>query len=147
MKKILIRVLVKFALVILIIVFALFNCKYQSFKFGSSTVSVNHKDSYSEVISTIQNIDKIEYYKKDILTDSYKYKVYITTDKEAYLLNATDADITQIELAGATKVYDVQEISPVPFYFEIMLAIFIIFYPSRSDDEDYVIEDPEENPS
>ncbi len=129
------RFFIKLALVILIIIFALFNCKYISFQYGFSDVSVNNKTTYSGAISNIKNIQKIEYYRKDILNNNNKYMVYIISNDSTALLEATEADIIAIELAGATDIYDVKEISPVPFYFELMLMIFIVFYPTRSKDE------------
>lgn len=135
MNKFIRRIFIKLALIILIIIFALFNCKYISFQYGFSDVSINNKTTYSGAISHIKNIQKIEYYRKDILNNDNKYMVYIISNGSTALLEATEADIVAIELAGATDIYAVKEISPVPFYFELMLMIFIAFYPHRSKDE------------
>ena len=96
------RFFIKLALVILIIIFALFNCKYISFQYGFSDVSINNKTTYSGAISNIKNIQKIEYYRKDILNNNNKYMVYIISNDSTALLEATEADIIAIELAGAT---------------------------------------------
>lgn len=46
--------------------------------------------SFSNFISTLVNVTKVEYYEKTITNNQDSYKVYIKTTEDSYLLNATE---------------------------------------------------------
>ena len=79
------------------------------------------------------NIEKVEYYKKTIKQDNYKYNVYIQTNDYAYLFLATQDDIDSFKtmwlFSGNLKP---QKISPIPFYIEIIIGFVILIIPIRS---------------
>lgn len=88
------------------------------------------EDDFSSTISTIVGIKKVEYYENTIQNE-YKYKVYIVTNEDAYLLNATQEDIDSFSLLGIfSDNIQPEKITPIPFYVEIVVGLIIIFFPT-----------------
>ncbi len=120
--------LIKFILVVAIVVFALVNHRIFSFEKGFSETSMEGKN-VTEVISVLTGIKKVEYYEKTI-KDGYTYKVYIVTNKDAYLLDATQEDIDGFSVLGVFKGnLKPEKISPIPFYIDIIAGIMILAIP------------------
>lgn len=132
--KIFIRVVIKFLLLSALICFALINYRYLSIGKGWSVRELNNSSSISSVSSLITSPPtKIEYYQKYVNNkDGYYYKVYIVTDGDNYLLDATEEDIQTFSFlaAFATDVKP-EKIKPIPFYVEIVLGFAIFFIPIR----------------
>lgn len=122
---------IKTPLIICLFFFALFNYRYISFDKGYSTVEINNQRSVKIVASFINDpTTKIEYYKKTIPDDSYQYKVYLVTSGDAYLLDATEEDIQMLDTIGLLSSNVIpQKITPIPFYVEIIIGLFILFFP------------------
>lgn len=120
---------IKLVLLVVIIMFALINYRVFTFQKGASKTSIENKNII-QVASTISSITKIEYYERTIPNDDYKYKVYIETNADAYLLEAKQEEIDALNglgiLSGSLKP---QKISPIPFYFEIIAGILVIAIP------------------
>ena len=120
--------LIKLILLVAIVVFALWNYRYLSFDKGFSKTQM--EDDFSSTISTIVGIKKVEYYENTIQNE-YKYKVYIVTNEDAYLLNATQEDIDSFSLLGIfSDNIQPEKITPIPFYVEIVVGLIIIFFPT-----------------
>ena len=117
--------LIKLILLVAIVVFALWNYRYLSFDKGFSKTQME-----DDFISTIVGIKKVEYYENTIQNE-YKYKVYIVTNEDAYLLNATQEDIDSFSLLGIfSDNIQPEKITPIPFYVEIVVGLIIIFFPT-----------------
>lgn len=117
--------LIKLVLIIAIIMFALYNYRVFSFKKGFSKTSLESK-SFNEFISKLTGIEKVEYYS----TSDSSYKVYILTNGDAYLVDAKQEDIDTFSTLGIfSKSLKPEKFSPIPFYFEIIACIVILFIP------------------
>lgn len=108
--------------------FALVNYRCLSLDKGWSVVSINNKESITAV-SLIESIPtKIEYYKKPFSDD--EYKVYIETNGDNYLFDATEKDLLVLDVLGVfAPNIKPQKITPIPFYVELILGLIIIFLP------------------
>ena len=136
----------KLIIIVLIVLFALFNYKFISFDKGISKTSAENM-SVSEVLTTVTGIVKVEYYERPFMKkikeseDSvsrpgnyqyydYTYRVYIVTNNEAYLLNATQDDIDAFNILGIfSKTIKPNKISPIPYYVEIIVGFLILVIP------------------
>jgi hypothetical protein len=123
--------------------FALFNYKFISFDKGISKTNMENM-SVIEVLTTVTNINKVEYYQRTFMKEQdnneqrpsnyqpydYIYKVYIVTNTDAYLLNATKDDINAFNTIGIfNKTLTPNKISPIPYYVEIIIGFFILVIP------------------
>ena len=128
------RILVKSLIIIVvlcaIVVFALFNYKVITFKYGASNLSQDK--SILSSTEMLRKITSVKYYKKPVVTRSDKesgnlYRVYIETADQAYLLDATQSDIDAFKVVSRLdpKVQP-HKITPVPFYVEIIVGLLVI---------------------
>ena len=126
------KIIIKLLLIAGIIVFALWNYRFLTFNKGFSKTNYENK-SISQTLSTLKNINKVEYYKTVIKKDDYTYNVYIETTEDAYLLKATQDDIDSFKVLGIfSNKLNPQKISPIPFYFEIIIGFIILLIPTGS---------------
>ena len=143
------RVFIKLVLLTAIVLFAFFNYRYISFDKGISKTSFEDK-GVLETLQTVSGIQKVEYYKKPFAkesqpdkssraassqdsgsaSDEYIYKVYIVTNEDAYLLDATEDDIAAFSLMGvfSSKLQPVK-VKPIPFYVEIIVGLVVLIIP------------------
>ena len=124
------KFIVKFVLIIGLVFFAFTNYRLFSFDKGWVTVSINNRENISAV-SLINSIPtKIEYYKKTVKTNGYDYKIYIETNKDNYLFDATEKDIQTLDILGifSTNIKP-QKVTPIPFYVKIIIGFLIIIIP------------------
>lgn len=143
------KILIKIMLLIVVIGFALINYRYFSFEKGFSRTSFEDK-SVIEILNTVTGIKKVEYYHKTIvlgetskesgssnyLPGDYEYRVYITTNEDSYLLDATQDDIDAFKTLGIfSKTLNPEKITPIPFYVEIIIAILILVIPFGKKDK------------
>ena len=121
--------LIKFLLLVAIVVFALINYRIYSFDKGFSKSDMEGK-SFTETLTTLANIQKVEYYEKTIKDEEYIYKVYIETSEDSYLFEATQKDIDSFKMLGIfSNNLQPQKVNPIPFYFEIIVGVIILFIP------------------
>lgn len=135
------QILLKLILLTIIILFALFNYRVISFEKGISKTNMNNM-SASEVLTTVANISKVEYYQvmkeptyngqrpSNYQPSDYIYRVYIVTNQDAYLLKATQDDINAFNTIGLfNKTLTPNKITPIPIYVEIIIGLLVIFIP------------------
>lgn len=124
------KFILKTILLLVLILFALINYRCLSINKGWSTVNINNKETIS-AIKFINSIPtKIEYYKKTIKNNEYDYKIYIETNDKNYLFDATYESIQTLDIIGIfAKDIKPQEITPIPFYIEIIIGFIIIIIP------------------
>lgn len=135
--------LLKLILLIIIVLFALFNYKFISFDKGISKTNMDNM-SVRQALTTITNITKIEYYHRPFMKGrdnsvpqpsnyqpyDYIYRVYIVTNNEAYLLKATQDDIDAFNTIGIfSKSLKPNKITPIPYYIEIIIGFLILVIP------------------
>ena len=122
--------LIKLILIVVVVMFALVNYRIFSFNKGFCKTQIEGKN-ISQAISTLTGIKKIEYYEKTIKDDEYTYKVYIVTNQDSYLLDATQEDIDSFSVLGIfSEKLQPEKINPIPFYIEIVICIIILAIPS-----------------
>lgn len=122
--------LIKLILLVLIVGFALINYRIFSFNKGFSKTDFGDK-SIAESISTIANIKKIEYYKRTIPSEKATHKIYIETSEDAYLINATEDEIKALSALGSlSSKFNIEKISPIPFYVEIVVGFIVLIFPT-----------------
>lgn len=142
--KIIYQIIIKLALVVVIILFALSNYKYISFEKGISKTYFNDM-SVRNILQTVSGVKSVQYYKKTIppiatptfgprpsnyQSYDYIYKVYIVTSEDAYLLDATQDDIDAFKVLGVfSSKLKPELIKPIPFYYEIIIGLIIIVIP------------------
>lgn len=127
--RFLFRLFIKLLLITGIIFFALWNYRIFSFYKGFSKSEVNNY-TVSEAVVMLNNIEKIEYYEKIVKSDESKYKVYIITSEDAYLMNASQDDIENIKsLSIFSEDVKPQKFTPIPFYVEIIVGLIILVIP------------------
>ena len=120
---------IKLVLLVCVIFFALFNYRIVSFNKGFSKQSFEDK-SILEVLTTLTGITRVEYYSKTIPSGDFKYRVYIVTNDDAYLLNATQSDIDAFNTLGIfSNKLKPNKVTPIPFYVEIIVGIVILVIP------------------
>ena len=120
--------LIKLALLVGIVLFALINYRIFSFNKGIHKTDLEDK-SISKIISSLANIQKVEYYEKTIPSEEFTHKVYILTSEDAYLFDATENDINIIKGLSILSKNKPEKISPIPFYVEIIAGIIVIATP------------------
>lgn len=120
--------IVKLALCAGIVLFALVNYRTFSFDKGWSivTVNVNKPESAPQVVASLTSIQKVEYYKNNF---SAGYKVFISDAHHNYLLAASEDDIDAIKALSILSKNKPKQITPVPFYVEIIVGIIILAIP------------------
>lgn len=136
--------LIKALIIIFIILFPFFNYKYISFDKGISKRDVDTKN-VSEFLQTATGIKSIQYYKKTITQKEpsgqrpvnyqsydYIYRVYIVTNGDAYLLDATQDDIDAFSVLGIfSSNLRPEKITPIPFYVEIIVGFIVLIIPTK----------------
>ena len=124
--------IVKLIIILGLACFALVNYRCLTFDKGWSTVSINNNESVSafKLINSIPS--KIEYYEKTISNNEYGYKVFIVTNGDNYLLDATEQDIQALDVLGifASNIKP-EKIAPIPFYVEIIIGVIVLIIPVR----------------
>ncbi len=147
------KFLIKLLLIAGLAVFALWNYRVLSFDKGISKTDNYLKGDSAQVDQFLENIfdvNKIEYYDTPFKENNPQspdsqivYKVYVVTSADAYLLDATQNDIDDINLLSKINdKYKPNKITPIPFYVEIILAFIILVIPfgrrkRRRRDRDY----------
>ena len=135
MRTTIARVLIKVFLVVAIVLFALFNYKIITFKHG---ISKHHADGDNvlESLQTLSGVQSVKYYNKIVETKgenestNYKYRVFIETGSDAYLLDATQAELDAFGVVGTlSNRYKPQKITPIPFYVEIIVGVLVVLFP------------------
>lgn len=140
------QILLKFFLLLIIVLFALFNYKFISFDKGISKTSMENM-SVREVLTAVTGITNVEYYEMPFMkkikesNDSvhrpsnyqsydYIYRVYIVTNNDAYLLKATQDDIDAFNVLGIfSKTLKPNKITPIPYYVEIIIGFLVLVIP------------------
>ena len=122
-------VTIKVVVLLGILIFAFCNYRIITFGRGSSVTAISQNGSYDLTLPETLSIDKIEYYRQTIPSGDYTYKVYFETSEAGYLLDATDSDITAIELLDSSGAIEADEITIVPFYVDIILGILVLIIP------------------
>ena len=139
------RIFIKIVLIAALVLLIFFNYKYISFDKGISKQDIETKN-VTEFLQTLSNIKSVQYYKKTFTKPErngpsgqrpsnyqdydYKYKIYIVTTQEAYLLDATQDDIDSFNIMGVfSSNLQPELIKPIPFYIEIILALIILVIP------------------
>lgn len=123
------KFIIKLILLIGIVVFALVNYRILSFEKGFSKGNMDDK-SITEVVSTLTNIEKVEYYEKTIKGKEDHYNVYVVSKEDAFLFSCTKDEVDALNVlgifAGSLKP---EKVTPIPFYVEIVVGLLIIFIP------------------
>lgn len=128
--NILSRFILKLLLLLGLAVFALVNYRYLSFDKGWSNFGENSNGSFTAESFYDYIPTKIEYYEKTIKNNEYDYRIFIKTNGGNYLFEATAQDITALEALGMiVPTFRPQQITPIPFYVEIILGIIILVLP------------------
>ena len=123
-------VIVKILLMVAILIFALCNYRFLSLSKGIATRAVRNTNEFTTaVIDILTDIEEVEYYKKTISTDEYEYRVYISTSERGYLLNAAEDAIDALKLLDKLNLLEVNEVTIVPWYIDIIVAVIILFIP------------------
>lgn len=112
-----------------ILIFAFCNYRIITFGRGSSHTAISQNGSYDLTLPETLSIDKIEYYRQTIPSGDYTYKVYFETSEAGYLLNATNSDITAIEVLDRSGAIEADEITIIPFYVDMILGIVVLIIP------------------
>lgn len=127
--KFLLKLFIKLIFITVIVFFALWNHRFFSFYKGFSKQNYEDYDITTTLI-TVQNIEKVEYYEKVIKSADSEYKVYILTSDDAYLLDASQDDIDNIQtLTIFNEDNKPQKFKPIPFYVEIIVGFIILIMP------------------
>ena len=123
--------LVKLLLLAAIIIFALVDYRLLSFSKGFSEIPNNEEQNFTDTVKTIIDIEAIEYYKNPISNeDDQAYVVYVITKEKACLLTASESEIAALDFLGIfADNFKPKEISPIPFYYEIIAGIVILIIP------------------
>lgn len=130
------KVIIKLILLAAIVIFALTNYRLFSFEKGFSEMSIESKNIV-EAIKKISDIEKVEYYKKTIQGGEYKYKIYIETKDDAYLLDAKQEDVDALDTLGILiNNLKPEKVSPIPFYFEIIAGVIVLAIPFGKKEKD-----------
>ena len=123
--------IIKLLLLVGVVLFALIDYRIFSFDNGFSKTSMADK-TFGEFITTLTDIEKVEYYKKTINDDKNPYSVYIVTNNENYLLDATKEDIETFGVLGIfSDKLKPEKIEPTPFYVEIIIGVLILLIPTK----------------
>ena len=129
------RVLIKVFLVAAIVLFALFNYKIITFKHGISKHQTDG-NNVMESMQTLTDVISVKYYNKissskgDSESNKYKYRVFIETESDAFLLDATQAELDAFKAVGNLSArYKPQQIKPIPFYVEIIVGAIVVLFP------------------
>jgi len=128
------KLLIRLAIIVVVILFALINCRMLSFEHGISKCEIpDGKKSITEII----NIEKVEYYKSAVrYYDDKPYNIYLKTNDGAYLINGTEKDVQTLQNMGKfSKKYTPRKIGYIPIYVEILLAGVILLFPYRTKNE------------
>ncbi len=136
--------ILKLLILIILILFALFNYRFISFDKGISKTSMDNM-SVREVLSTVTNITKVEYYQRPFMNGKpndeiprpsnyqpydYMYRVYIVTSDDAYLLKATKDDIEAFQTLGIfSQTLKPNKLKPIPYYVEIIIGFLVLIIP------------------
>ena len=99
---------IKPAIILLIVIFALFN--YRVLSFGGGISKFDMKDagssiedsgsSFGNFILTLSSIEKVEYYEKTIKFTENTHNYYILTSDGAYLMESTEDGVDAFKLLG-----------------------------------------------
>lgn len=127
--RILVRLFFKLLIITGIIFFALWNHRFFSFYKGFS--KSNYQDySITTTLTSLNNIEKVEYYEKVVKSDESQYKVYILTTDDVYLLDASQDDIDAMQnLTIFNDNNKPRKFAPVPFYVETIIGFIILVIP------------------
>lgn len=126
--------IIKLLLLVVLVGFALINHRYYTFDKGLSQLKMD--SSFSTIIKTATDIQKVEYYKRVANNQDYQYNVYLVTSDEAYLLKATQDDIDGFKVLGVfSDKLKPKKISPIPFYVDIIVGILILAIPAPKKKE------------
>lgn len=121
---------IKLILIAGVAFFSLINLRAFTFYKGLSKTEYNEDDSLVGIISTISNIEKIEYYEKTFKDGKYIYNVYIKTKQDCYLLKATQEDIDGFSVVGIfSSKFNPEKISPIPIYVDLIIMFIILILP------------------
>lgn len=123
----------KLILIVCVAMFGLINLRAFSFGGGFSKTKFDDDASFIERLTTLSDIEKIEYYELTFKSDDYKYNVYIKTSEDNYLIKATQDDIDSFKVLGffADK-YTPEKISPIPVYIELIVMFVILIIPNKA---------------
>ena len=84
------RFFVKIILIAGIALFGLINLRAYSFDKGLSKTKYDKDAGIVEIITTIADLEEVEYYKSSFASGEYVYNVYLKTKGDCYLLKATE---------------------------------------------------------
>ena len=138
MRATILRISIKVVLAIFIVLFALFNYKIITFTHGISKQQSDGDNTLAS-LQTLKDVKSVKYYNKTIAPKSdsesgnYKYRIFIETGDDAYLLDATQAQLDAFGAVGELSPrYKPHQIKPVPFYVEIIVGIIVVLLPPIS---------------
>lgn len=127
------KICIRAVLIVLIVLFALFNYKVITFSHGISKRQEDNKNVLQS-LQSLSDVKVVKYYDKIVPTKSetdssvYIYRLYVETTEEAYLLNVTQDHIDAFEVVSKfDPKYTPQKITPIPFYVEIIVGIIVLF--------------------
>ena len=95
--KFLLKLFIKLLLITCVVFFALWNYRIFSFYKGFSKNNYEDYDVCTTLI-TLTDVEKVEYYEKAFKSEDSQYKVYILTSGDAYLLDASQDDIDNMQI-------------------------------------------------
>lgn len=123
----------KLILIFCIAMFGLINLRAFSFNGGFSKNQFDDDASFTERLTTLSNIEKIEYYELTFKSDDYKYNVFIKTSDGNFLIKATQDDIDAFKVLGVfSDKYTPEKISPIPIYIELIAMFVILIIPNKA---------------
>lgn len=124
------KIFIKLILIIAIAVFGVWNYRLYTFSTGISKTTMEDK-SVIEIVETLIDIEKIEYYKKTIKDGDDVYTIFVQTDEDGYLINATKSELEMLKLMGeVNKELKPEKITIIPFYVDILVALVILLLPT-----------------
>ena len=130
--------LIKPAIILLIVIFALFNYRVITFgggfsKFDMEDAGSSIEDSgssFGNFILTLSSIEKVEYYEKTIKFTENTHNYYILTSDGAYLMESTEDGVDAFKLLGIfSEKLQPKKITPIPYYIDLLVIIAVIFIP------------------